>query len=195
MRIGAGIIFVLLSMGVSMQTSFAQLTNPVMENWSMLASRPIDYSLKRDSIHFTENKEYFTALKFLVKNAPIQMGRCTVYFTDGTQKDADCIEKSIENESLVDRLKHAQKDLDDMKLLNQNLGKQLSEGDNEYNVVVERLQKDMEKQENALVEKNRQMDELKERANMKAENLNAKLKQADKALNDRDNEYNKLREV
>ncbi len=101
MRIRPEIIFSFLTVGVAIQTSTAQLTNPVMENWSMLASRPIDYSLKRDSIHFTESKEYFTALKFLVKNDPVWIGKCTVYFTDGTQKNVECIDKSIDNDGCL----------------------------------------------------------------------------------------------
>jgi hypothetical protein len=101
MRIRAAILFVVMLVGVSIQTSVAQLTNPVMENWSMLASCPIDYSLKRDSIRFSESKEYFTALKFLVKNDAIQIRKCTVYFTDGTQKDVECIDKSIDNDGCL----------------------------------------------------------------------------------------------
>jgi hypothetical protein len=97
----AEIIFVFLITSLSIQPSVAQLTNPVLENWYLLASRPIDYSLKRDSIHLNESKEYFTSLKFLVKNDAIQIRKCTVYFTDGTQKDVECIDKSIDNDGCL----------------------------------------------------------------------------------------------
>jgi hypothetical protein len=72
-----------------------------MENWSMLVSQPINYSEKRDSIHFNKNKEYFTALRFLVKNDPVKIPKCTVYFTDGTKTDVDCIGKSTENDGCI----------------------------------------------------------------------------------------------
>jgi hypothetical protein len=101
MRIRAEIIFTFLIVGFAIQTSIAQLTNPIMANWSMLASRPINYSLTSDSIHFGESKEYFTALKFLVKNDFVWIRKCTVYFTDGTQKDVECIDKSIDNDGCL----------------------------------------------------------------------------------------------
>jgi hypothetical protein len=101
MRIRAELVFTFLFVCVAMQTSIAQLTNVAMENWSMVASRPIDYSLKGDSIHFNESKEYFTALKFLVKNDPVWIQKCVVYFTDGTQKDVECIDKSIDNDGCL----------------------------------------------------------------------------------------------
>jgi hypothetical protein len=86
---------------ISVQTSLAQVTNPIMENWSMLVSQPINYSEKRDSIYFRKSKEYFTALKFLVKNDPVKIQKCTVYFTDGTKTDVDCIGKSTENDGCI----------------------------------------------------------------------------------------------
>ncbi len=98
MQIRTEIIFTFLILCVAIQISMAQLTNPAMENWSMLVSRPIDYSVKSDSIHLTESKEYFTALKFLVKNDPIWLQKCIIYFTDGTQKEVEWIDKSIDDD-------------------------------------------------------------------------------------------------
>jgi hypothetical protein len=101
MSIKAKFAFILFIVFFEIETCIAQLTNPVMENWSMLASRNIDYSLKRDSIQFSESKEYFTVLKFLVKNDPVWIRKCIVYFTDGTQKDVECIDKSIDNDGCL----------------------------------------------------------------------------------------------
>lgn len=101
MKIQREIILTFLVFSISLQTSLAQLTNPIMENWSILVSQPINQKEKRDSIYFSKNKEYFTALRFLVKNDPIKMQKCTVYFTDGTKTDVECIGKSIENDGCV----------------------------------------------------------------------------------------------
>ncbi len=101
MRLRKEVIFVFLILGAASLTSIAQLTNPILENWSMLVSQPINQLGKKDSIHFSKDKEYFTALRFLVKNDPVKMKKCIVYFTDGTQTDVDCIGKSIENDGCI----------------------------------------------------------------------------------------------
>ena len=111
-------------------------------------------------------------------------------------------------------MKSTQKDLDDTKLLNENLGKQLEYADHEYNETVDKLQKELEDRDNLMVEKNKQTDklqkELKERenkmvernrhmeeftlrANLKADNLSAQVKQAEKLMKASEGEYNKLR--
>lgn len=58
-----------------------------MENWTLLGTRTVDYLIDHDVIVFPETKDSFTAVKFVVKNGPLNMFKCTLHFRGGDSKD------------------------------------------------------------------------------------------------------------
>lgn len=69
------------------QLSFAQLADKSLDGWTLLGTRTVDYTIDRDVVEMKDSKEYFTALKFVVKNGTLNMHKCTVHFTDGDTRD------------------------------------------------------------------------------------------------------------
>jgi len=66
--------------------SFAQTASLKSDNWVLLGSRQVDYTLDRDVITLKES-EPLTALKFSVNNGPINLHKCTVHFASGETQD------------------------------------------------------------------------------------------------------------
>lgn len=71
--------------------SFAQTAEnkPVAEkeNWVLLGSHVVDFTLDRDVVSLKESTEAYTALKFKVNNGPINLHKCTVHFANGETQD------------------------------------------------------------------------------------------------------------
>lgn len=57
------------------------------ENWALLGSHVVDYTLDRDVIKLKEASELYTGLKFKVNNGPINLHKCTVHFANGETQD------------------------------------------------------------------------------------------------------------
>jgi hypothetical protein len=67
--------------------AFAQSTNAKSDNWILLGSHVVDYTLDRDVISLEASAENFTGLKFKVSNGPINLHKCTVHFSNGETQD------------------------------------------------------------------------------------------------------------
>jgi hypothetical protein len=82
--------------------SLAQASAIIKDDWILLGTRTVDYTLDRDVVSVEESKEIFTALKFVVKKGTLNMHRCTVHFTDGDTKDIEFSDR--ENKGNDDRI-------------------------------------------------------------------------------------------
>jgi len=68
------------------QMSFAQKADKSFDGWTLLGTRVVDYTLDRDVVAITDT-QYFTELKFIVKNGTLNMHKCSVHFADGDTKE------------------------------------------------------------------------------------------------------------
>ena len=57
------------------------------DNWVLLGSHVVDYTLDRDVISLKAGTETYTGLKFKVNNGPINLHKCTVHFANGETQD------------------------------------------------------------------------------------------------------------
>jgi hypothetical protein len=82
-----------LALVAVVHASFAQSSDikPVAskENWVLLGSHVVDYTLDRDVISLKDSNEPYKGLKFKVSNGPINLHKCTVHFEDGGTQDVD----------------------------------------------------------------------------------------------------------
>lgn len=74
------------------QVSFAQIADARSalvkeENWVLLDSHVVDYTLGSDFVNVRDSINAFTGLKFRVANGPINLHRCTVHFSNGETHD------------------------------------------------------------------------------------------------------------
>jgi hypothetical protein len=69
------------------QVVLAQKADKTLDGWTLLGTRTVDYTLDRDVVSLKESNEYFTSLKFIVKNGTLNMHKCTVHFTNGDTQD------------------------------------------------------------------------------------------------------------
>jgi hypothetical protein len=79
------------------QTSFAQESSEIaratpvaetkVENWVLLGSHVVDFTIDRDVISLDESATPYTSLKFNVKGGPINLHKCTVHFEAGESQD------------------------------------------------------------------------------------------------------------
>jgi hypothetical protein len=74
------------------QVAFAQSTDKKVQpstpdNWVLLDSHVVDYTLDRDVVNLKDNTNVFTGLKFKVNNGPINLHKCTVHFANGETQD------------------------------------------------------------------------------------------------------------
>jgi hypothetical protein len=76
-----------------------------MENWTLLGSRTVDYLTDHDVINFPETKDSFTAVKFVIKNGPLTMYKCTLHFRGGDSKDISFPDNIKANDERVVDLK------------------------------------------------------------------------------------------
>jgi hypothetical protein len=60
---------------------------PGNDEWTLLGSRQVDYLIDRDEIDIVNGT--YDELKLSVKNGTLNMHKCTVHFTDGTNRDID----------------------------------------------------------------------------------------------------------
>lgn len=58
-----------------------------IDNWLLLGSHVVDYTIDRDVISLKETAGMYTSLKFTVKNGPINLHKCTVHFEEGSDQD------------------------------------------------------------------------------------------------------------
>jgi hypothetical protein len=63
-----------------------QKDTPKIDNWVLLDSHVVDYTLDRDVVALKDSQA-FTALKFKVNNGPINLHKCTVHFANGETQD------------------------------------------------------------------------------------------------------------
>jgi len=82
-----------LALVAVVHVSFAQSTEnkpeASKENWVLLGSHVVDYTLDRDVISLKESNEAYKGLKFKVNNGPINLHKCTVHFEDGGTQDVE----------------------------------------------------------------------------------------------------------
>lgn len=69
-------------------TSYAQATGTnKTDNWVLLGSHVVDYTLDRDVVSLKDGSDLYTGLKFKVNNGPINLHKCTVHFSNGETQD------------------------------------------------------------------------------------------------------------
>jgi hypothetical protein len=71
------------------------------DNWVLLDSHEVDYTLDRDVVKVKDSINSFTGLKFKVKNGPINLHKCTVHFSNGETQEVS-FETDINDGRLVD---------------------------------------------------------------------------------------------
>ena len=90
-------MLVALMMGFIMfaqiHVSIAQTANKSLDGWTLLGTRTVDYTLDRDVVSLKESTQYFTALKFIVKNGTLNMHKSTVHFANGDHQDIEFAEE------------------------------------------------------------------------------------------------------
>lgn len=57
------------------------------DDWVLLDSHVVDYTLDRDVVNVKDSINAFTGLKFKVTNGPINLHKCTVHFSNGETQD------------------------------------------------------------------------------------------------------------
>jgi hypothetical protein len=86
--IALGAVLTMVSIAYS---SFAQSTeskpDSKMDNWVMLGSHVVDYTLDRDVVDLEDATDLYTGLKFKVVNGPINLHKCTIHFAGGETQD------------------------------------------------------------------------------------------------------------
>jgi hypothetical protein len=89
-------------------TSFAQSSDnksvASKENWVLLGSHVVDYTLDRDVISLKESTEAYTGLKFKVTNGPLNLHKCTVHFVGGETQDVDFNANANANANAKERM-------------------------------------------------------------------------------------------
>ena len=70
------------------QTASLNAAVDAADEWLLLGTRTVDYTIDRDVISLKE-KGKFEALKLVVKNGTLNMHKCTVHFTDGGTKEIE----------------------------------------------------------------------------------------------------------
>jgi hypothetical protein len=84
----AGVVVVTLVQVASAQSADKRAATPsTPENWVLLDSHVVDYTLDRDVIKLKDSTSVFTVLKFKVNNGPINLHKATVDFADGEDQD------------------------------------------------------------------------------------------------------------
>lgn len=66
---------------------FSDQQGPEGPRWEKLGTRKVRYAVDRDEIAVTRIDGRFTAIKIKVKNAPIDMMKCTVHFGNGQAQE------------------------------------------------------------------------------------------------------------
>jgi len=69
------------------QTADAGSALSKVDNWVLLDSHVVDYTLDRDVVKFKDSTSIFSGLKFKVNNGPINLHKCTVNFSNGETQD------------------------------------------------------------------------------------------------------------
>jgi hypothetical protein len=67
--------------------SYAQSAANKADNWVLLGSHVVDYTLDRDVVSLKDGTDLYTGLKFKVNNGPINLHKCTVHFANGETQD------------------------------------------------------------------------------------------------------------
>jgi hypothetical protein len=83
-----GALLTLLSIAnTSMAQSSSASTGTKTDNWVLLGSHVVDYTLDRDVVELEETQDLYTGLKFKVVNGPINLHKCTIHFDGGENQD------------------------------------------------------------------------------------------------------------
>jgi hypothetical protein len=81
-------LFAAVAMIAAVTLTFAQsATMASSDNWVLIGSHVVDYTLDRDVINLKDQPASFTSLKFKVNNGPINLHKCTVHFSNGETQD------------------------------------------------------------------------------------------------------------
>lgn len=68
-------------------TTVVQLfAKPTNEDWILLGTQTVDYTLDRDVVSL-KGSGAFTSLRFKVNNGPINLHKCTVHFKSGETQE------------------------------------------------------------------------------------------------------------
>lgn len=83
----AGLFLVMVVQLAGAQTADKRTTPSIPENWVLLGSHVVDYTIDRDVIKLDDTANIFVALKFKVNNGPINLHKATVDFAEGDDQD------------------------------------------------------------------------------------------------------------
>lgn len=87
MLLRSTVLFLALALTTS-HYSFAHVdASPDAAKWEKLGSRKVKYTVDRDEIPVTIRDGRFSAIKLVIKKAPIDMMKCIVYFGDGKTQE------------------------------------------------------------------------------------------------------------
>lgn len=88
------------------QVTLAQKLDKALDGWTLLGTREVDYTLDRDVVSLKDLGHSITGLKFIVKNATINMHKATVHFKNGdTQEIEFADEVNAKNDGRIMELK------------------------------------------------------------------------------------------
>jgi hypothetical protein len=65
----------------------AQKMDKLLDSWTLLGTRTVDYTIDRDVIALSASKASITGLKFIVKDGTLNMRKATVHFANGDMQD------------------------------------------------------------------------------------------------------------
>lgn len=72
----------------SISASYAQTSSITgADDWTLLGTRTVDYTLDRDVVMLEKGEEAYTSLKFVIKNGTLNMHKATIHFSDGANQD------------------------------------------------------------------------------------------------------------
>jgi len=84
------LIAALFIMLAQVQITFAQTAAKALDDWELLGTRVVDYTLDRDVVALkAPSNQSVTGLKFVVKNGTLNMHKATVHFTNGDTQVID----------------------------------------------------------------------------------------------------------
>src|SRR5688572_20288299 len=82
-----GIALIAVIMLLQTHAIVAQKMDKLLDSWTLLGTRTVDYTIDRDVIALSASKGSITGLKFIVKDGTLNMWKATVHFANGDTQD------------------------------------------------------------------------------------------------------------
>jgi hypothetical protein len=82
-----GIMLIAVIMLLQTHGIVAQKMDKLLDSWTLLGTRTVDYTIDRDVIALSASKGSITGLKFIVKDGTLNMWKATVHFANGDMQD------------------------------------------------------------------------------------------------------------